>query len=122
LISIGRLLNRFVFEENLGPMSNSLPSFIETTGAGGFVLKVRARAAGSRNAILGTRDGELRVSVTAQPENGKANAAIIKLLAKRLRISKSSVELVSGATNPRKRFLLLGVAVEQLVPLGWAAD
>jgi uncharacterized protein (TIGR00251 family) len=41
----------------------------------------------------------LRVKVTAVPEEGKANEALIKLLSKTLHVSKSRVRLVRGSTS-----------------------
>jgi uncharacterized protein (TIGR00251 family) len=72
----------------------------------GTVVPVRARAGGRQNAILGTREGALRVSVTAAPEKGKANRAIIALLCKALDVPKSAIELLAGDTSPQKRFLV----------------
>lgn len=80
----------------------------------GVVLPVRAHAAARRNQILGVRDGMLRVAVTAAPEKGKANKAIVALLSRELEVPKSSLELVSGQTSPRKRFLVVGGDVEAL--------
>jgi uncharacterized protein len=80
----------------------------------GVILPVRAHASARRNAILGVREGALRVAVTGTPEKGKANQAIIALLSKTLGISKSSIEIVSGDTSPRKRLLLRNVDAEQL--------
>ena len=40
----------------------------------------------------------MNVRVSAPPEDGKANAALIALLAKRLRVAKSTVRIVSGKT------------------------
>lgn len=75
----------------------------------GVVLPVRATPSARRNAICGVHDGMLKISVTAPPEDGRANAAIIKLLAKSLKISKSRVQLLSGVTQRQKKFLLEGV-------------
>ena len=52
----------------------------------------------------------LKVAVTAVPEDGKANAALIKLLAKQWRLPKSSIEIVQGATDRRKVLLITGDA------------
>ena len=82
--------------------------------AEGFVLPIRRHAGGRRNAILGARAGALRVAVTAAPEKGKANQAIVALLSKTLGIAKSSIELVAGETSPQKRVLLRGVEVQQV--------
>lgn len=82
--------------------------------ADGVVLPIRAHAGARRNAILGARAGALRVAVTAAPEKGKANQAIVALLSKTLGIAKSSIELVAGETSPQKRVLLRGVEVQQV--------
>lgn len=72
----------------------------------GVVLPVRAHAHARRNAILGEREGALRVAVTAAPEKGRANRAIIDLLSKSLGVAKSTIELIAGETSPQKRFLV----------------
>lgn len=79
----------------------------------GVILAVRAHAAARRNAILGVRNGALRVAVTAAPERGKANRAIIAVLSEALGAPKSSIELLSGETSPQKRFLFVGRDAEQ---------
>ncbi len=84
----------------------------------GVILPVRATPAAKRNAITGIHDGMLKVSVTAPPDDGRANAAIVALLAKSLKISKSRVQLVSGATQRQKKFLLADVDPNVVVGLG----
>ena len=76
----------------------------------GVILPVRAHAGARKNGILGTRDGMLRVAVTAAPEKGKANQAIIGVLSKALGVPKSSIELVAGQSTPQKKFLIVGNA------------
>ena len=69
----------------------------------GAEISVRVTPRASRNAVL--LDGEaLRVTVTVVPEDGKANAAVIKLLAKALGVAKSRLVLVRGATSRDKLF------------------
>lgn len=48
----------------------------------------------------------LQVSVTAVPEDGRANKAVAALLAKRWRVPKSSIDVVQGATDRRKVLLV----------------
>ncbi len=48
----------------------------------------------------------LQVAVTAVPEDGRANKAVVALLAKRWRVPKSTVEVVQGATDRRKTLLV----------------
>jgi uncharacterized protein len=80
----------------------------------GTLLPVRAHAAARQNGVRGEQDGALKVCVTQAPERGKANRAIIEVLAKELRLRRSQIELVSGETNPQKRFLIRGVPPEEL--------
>ena len=60
--------------------------------------------------IVTEADGRVahKVAVTAPPENGKANAALVALLGKRWRLPKSAIEIVGGATDRRKTLLLRG--------------
>ena len=56
----------------------------------------------------------LKVCVTQSPEKGKANKALVELLSKSLGVRKSQIELLSGETSSQKRFLIRGVACEEL--------
>ena len=49
-------------------------------------------------------DGALTVYVPERAVDGKANAAVVRLLAEHFGVSRSEVELVSGATARPKRF------------------
>lgn len=68
-------------------------------------VRVTPRASADRiGAVVADESGEgwLQVAVTAVPEDGKANKAVIALLAKRWKLPKSSLEVVRGATDRRK--------------------
>jgi uncharacterized protein (TIGR00251 family) len=56
----------------------------------------------------------LKARVTAVPEKGKANKALIALLAKSLRVAKSSVSLASGEMS-RKKILRIDGDPEDLI-------
>ena len=58
-------------------------------------------------------DGALRVRVTAPAEDGRANAAVMALLARAWRLPKSALAIVGGQTSRTKRILVRGPA-EQL--------
>ncbi len=47
-------------------------------------------------------NASLKVSVTVVAEDGKANAAVIALLAKKLGVAKRCLTIVAGATDRRK--------------------
>lgn len=80
----------------------------------GVVLPVRALPGAKKNEIRGEQDGALKVSVTAAPEDGKANKAILELLAKQLKLRKSQLELLSGQTSRQKRVLIGGIELDDL--------
>jgi hypothetical protein len=62
----------------------------------------------------------LKVTVRAAAEDGKANAAIVKLLASEWGLAQSSLSLRSGATDRRKSFHLAGEPAALLARLeGW---
>ncbi len=71
---------------------------------GCILLRVKVATKASKNAVVGVRNGELLISVTAVPENGKANEAIIKLLSKSLKCAKTKIGLVSGGKSKNKLF------------------
>lgn len=73
----------------------------------GVRLALRVTPKASRNAIAGLADTAaggkaLKVTVTAVPENGKANEAVVKLLAKAWKLPKTSLTVVAGATDRNK--------------------
>lgn len=71
-----------------------------------------------------TADGgaELSVKVTAVPENGKANDALLRLLSKRLKLPVSAFSLVAGTTDRHKQILIGGDAVAIEATLRAALD
>ena len=76
------------------------PAFLRRSGSGVTVeLRVQPRA---RQSALSPAAGALKVQVTAPPEDGKANAAVIALLAETWRLPKSSLDVVKGKTSRAK--------------------
>jgi len=69
----------------------------------GAEIAVRVTPRASRNAVI-VEDRAIRVYVTVVPEDGKANTAVVKLLAKALGIARSRLVLVRGATSRDKLF------------------
>lgn len=65
-------------------------------------LTVKVSPKASRNAITGWHGEALKISVTVAPEKGKANEAVIALLADALHLPKSAFSVVRGATTSQK--------------------
>ena len=73
-------------------------------------MAVRLLPRASRDELVGwNEEGVLRVRVKAPPVGGAANAALIRLLAGGLKVAKSDVSLVSGATARDKVVEITGV-------------
>lgn len=81
----------------------------------GAVLPVRAKPGAKKSELLDEHDGALRVAVTAPPVDGKANEALVEVIAEALNLRRSQVELLTGETNRIKRFLIRGIAVDDLL-------
>ena len=71
----------------------------------GLILKLKIVPNSSKNEIIKTEEG-LKVKITAQPIEGKANKALIDFLSKTFKISKSSFEIVKGETSKEKTVLV----------------
>lgn len=73
-----------------------------------LVLSVRVQPKASKNEIIGPCDDgqggqSLKIRITAPPVDGKANAHLIKFLAKSFGVAKSQVSVVAGETGRNKR-------------------
>lgn len=77
--------------------------------ADGVVIPLRIRAGSRRTGVVGVHNGAVRVDVTAAPEKGKANRAVIEVLSAAFGVAKSRIAVVSGETSPQKRVLVSGI-------------
>jgi len=74
-------------------------------------VRLTPRAAGNRiDGLMLEADGaaSLKVAVSAVPEDGKANAALVALLAKAWKQPKGAITVVAGAGSRRKTLLVAG--------------
>ena len=85
-----------------------------TDHAEGCVLPVRAQPGARRAGVQGEQAGALKVAVTAPPEDGRANQALVEVLRKALGVKRSQVELIGGQTSRDKRFLIRGLTRAEL--------
>jgi uncharacterized protein len=77
-------------------------------------LAVRVQARARRDEIAGERAGSLLVRVTAPPVEGRANAAVCRLLAERLGLAPGRVAVVRGAASRDKLIEIDGIEAGEL--------
>lgn len=75
-------------------------------------IAVKVVPGASRSRVMGLLGDALKVQVAAPPEKGKANAAVIELIAGALGVAAKAVEIVAGQTTPNKRVKVSGVTPE----------
>jgi uncharacterized protein len=75
----------------------------------GCTLPVRIHPGAKRNAVTGTHDGAVKISLTTPPTDGRANEALIAFLAERLNVPRSRIALVSGQTSRSKVLRITGL-------------
>jgi uncharacterized protein (TIGR00251 family) len=79
---------------------------------GRLTLRVQPRS--GKNEIAGERAGALLVRVTAPPVDGKANEAVRRLIAKRLRVPAGRVSIVRGESSRDKLLEVEGIGDDEL--------
>lgn len=74
-----------------------------------MLIDVIIQPKASRNEIVGMHGDALKIKLTAPPVDGKANAALIAFLAKKLGVPKSTVTIVRGKTSRIKTVAINGL-------------
>ncbi|MCG6122078.1 MAG: DUF167 family protein [Microvirga sp.] len=103
-------------------MTDDAPRLPWRESAEGVVLRVRVTPRGGRDAVEGVEslsDGSpvLKVRVRAAPEDGAANAAARKVLAKALGVPAGALTLTAGAAARIKTFSVAGDPAELMQTL-----
>ena len=78
-------------------------------GDDAVVLSVHAQPGAGRTQVMGRHGDAVKIRVAAPPEQGRANAALVTLLADRLGVPAKAVTLTVGETSRTKRFRITGV-------------
>ena len=79
---------------------------------GCIVLSVRVVPRAAKDEIAGTLGNALKVRIQAPPVEGKANAYLVKFLAKKWNLARSDIELLSGETDRNKRLKISNPSTE----------
>ena len=77
-------------------------------------LTLRVSPGAARSAVVGRHGAGWKVRVAAAPEDGKANAAVVRLLAEAARVPVQDVAIVSGHASRDKIVALEGVDTDEI--------
>jgi len=82
----------------------------------GLIVRLKIVPNSSCNEIIWENEG-LKVKITAQPIENKANKVLIEFLSKTLKIAKSNIQIIKGELNKEKTLLILGIDEEKFKQL-----
>jgi uncharacterized protein (TIGR00251 family) len=80
----------------------------------GFALAVKVVPGSSRQSVVGEYGGGIKVTVTAPPQAGATNEAVVELLAGVLNIPRTQIQITRGQSTPRKEVLISGLPAEEI--------
>ncbi|MCU1372826.1 MAG: hypothetical protein JWO68_112 [Actinomycetia bacterium] len=81
---------------------------------GTVVLRLHVQPGAGRSEVVGRHGTALKVRVGAPPDKGRANDAVLALVADVLGVARSAVELVAGPTSRAKRVAVRGRTPEEV--------
>lgn len=94
-------------------MLNPLPDNPYKVGTD-LLLDIKVTTNTHENKVCCWRDGYLLVRLKVAPERGKANSALIEVLAKEYGTSKSQIEIIAGLTSRKKRVRLINCSIQSI--------
>jgi uncharacterized protein (TIGR00251 family) len=78
------------------------------------LVAIRVQPRASRERVLGLRGEAIAIALKAPPVDGAANEALLKLVARQLKVSAAAVGLVRGATGRSKWIRVSGWSADQV--------
>lgn len=78
----------------------------------GLIVRIKIIPNSSKNDVVWENDC-LKIKITAQPIENKANKALIEFLSKKLKIAKSNIQILKGELNKEKTLLIKGLLDEE---------
>lgn len=73
-----------------------------------IIIEIRVVPLSGKQAIALDKSGKIKVFLKSAPEQGKANNELIKVLAERLGVARSSIDIIAGHTVRAKRIVVEG--------------
>ena len=77
-------------------------------------LEIHLQPGAKRSEVVGFREGILYVKVTALPQKGQANRALVELMAQTLGIPKSAIDIIRGQSSRSKVIAVQGLSGEEV--------
>jgi uncharacterized protein YggU (UPF0235/DUF167 family) len=91
----------------------ALPSLTVAPSNGALIFWIRVTPRSSRDALT-IDEGQVRARLRAAPVDGAANAALVVLLASRLRAPRSAITIIRGETARLKQVAITGLTADDL--------
>lgn len=91
-----------------------LEGILDIEADGAVLLRLHVQPGAGRSAIVGRHGDALKVRVAAPPTGGRANDAVLALVADAVGAKPADVELVGGAASRSKRVRVKGVEADDL--------
>ncbi len=89
------------------------PDAVRVDDSGGnSLVAVHVSPGARRTRVAGVYGDALKIAVSAPPADGRANAALVELIAETVGVRKSAVAVVAGQTSRRKRVCIQGVPAD----------
>jgi hypothetical protein len=79
-----------------------------------MIIQVKVTPNASKNQIVTWKEGLLCLRIKGVPEKGRVNEELVAFLAKKLKIAKFNIEIISGQKSRLKRLKIHGIAQDQL--------
>jgi len=77
-------------------------------------IEIHLQPGAKRNEVVGFKDGVLYAKVTALPQKGQANRALVELMAQTLGIPKSAIDIIRGQSSRSKVIAVQGLSGEEV--------
>ena len=78
-------------------------------------LNVKVVPGARHDRVVGRYGNGIKVLVSAPPEGGKANAAVVRVLAEALGVKSDQIEMIAGHSQPRKVVRVAGLEEGELL-------
>ena len=85
-------------------------------GKNSLKIKLKISPNASKNEIIKNQN-ELKIKITAQPIENKANKTLIEFLSKKFKIAKSNIEIVKGETSKEKTLLFKNISSDKILEI-----